>query len=122
VIPFFTHVWPKQRSLRTPAISSRLADFLLASDDLLPTLMPLVLPRLVPIRGGSLRTILVNDDPEKDPVRRFPAAVLDLLWAILGEDRAYWPYKVEDILDRLAAPPETRGDPRLSELRRRRDR
>jgi hypothetical protein len=122
VIPFFTDAWPKQRALRTPAISSRLADFLLASGDLMPALVPLVLPRLVPIRGGSLRTILLNGDREKDPVRRFPAAMLDLLWAILGEDPAHWPYKVEDILDRLATAPETSGDPRLSELRRRRDR
>jgi hypothetical protein len=122
VIPFFTHVWPKQRALRTPAISSRLADFLLASDELIPALMPLVLPRLVSIRGGSLRTTLPNDDPDKDPVRRFPAAMLDVLWAILGEDPAHWPYKVEDVLDRLAAADETSGDPRLSELRRRRDR
>ena len=65
VIPFFTHVWPKQRALRTPAISSRLANFLLASDDLIPALMPLILPRLVPIRGGSLDTILLNNDPKK---------------------------------------------------------
>ena len=92
VIPFFTHVWPKQRALRTPAISARLADFLLASDDLMPALMPLVLPRLVSIRGGSLRTILVNGDPERDPVRRFPAAVLDLLWAI---QRGYRPLAVQ---------------------------
>ncbi len=88
----------------------------------MPALMPLVLPRLVPIRGGSLHAIHLNDDPEKDPVRRFPAPTLDLLWAILSEDPAYWPHKVEDILDRLAAIPETSGDPRLSELRRRRDR
>jgi hypothetical protein len=122
VIPFFTHVWPKQRALRTPAISWRLAGFLLASGDLMPALMPLILPRLVPIRGGLLRTTVLNGDPKKDPVRRFPAAVLDLLWAILGEDPAHWPYKVEDKLGRLAVTPETSGDPRLSELRRRRER
>lgn len=121
VIPFFTHVWPKQRALRTPAISSRLADFALASGDLMPALMPLLLPRLVPIRGGSLRTTLLNEHLEEDPVRRFPKAMLDLLWEILGEDPAHWPYKVEGILDRLAVMPETGGDPRLSELRRRRD-
>ncbi len=122
VIPFFTHVWPKQRALRTPAISSRLADFLLASDDLMPALMPLVLPRLVPVRGGFLHAMLLNDDPKKDPTRRFPGHMLELLWAILSEDPAYWPYKIEDVLDRLAATPETSGDPRLSELRRRRER
>ena len=88
----------------------------------MPALTRLVLPRLVPIRGGWLRANLPNDDPEKDPVRRFPAAMLELLWAILSEDPAYWPYKVKDILDRLAVTPEASGDPRLSELRRRHDR
>lgn len=122
VIPFFTQVWPKQRALRTPAISLDLANFLLASGDLMPVLMPFILPRLVPVRGGSLLTILLNGEPKKDPVRRFPAATLDLLWAILSEDPAFWPYRVEDLLGRLAAAPETSGDPRLSELRRRRDR
>jgi hypothetical protein len=85
-------------------------------------LMPPVLPRLVPIRGGSFGTILLSDNSESDPLRRFPAAMLDLLWAILSEDPAYWPYKIEDTLDRLAAAPETSEDPRLSELRRRRHR
>jgi hypothetical protein len=88
----------------------------------MPALLPLILPRLVPIRGGLLRMMPLNDDPDKDPVQRFPAAVLELLWAILSEDPTYWPYKVEDILNRLASTPETSGDPRLSELRRRRDR
>lgn len=120
VVLFFTCVWPKHRALRTPAISSRLTDFLLASGELLPGLMPLILPRLVPIRAGPGTALEYREHPTVNPVERFPAATLDLLWAILGEDTAYWPYRVEDILDRLAAAPETRGDPRLSELRRRR--
>ena len=121
VIPFFGHVWPKQRALRTPAIASRLADFLLTSGDLMPKLVPLVVPRLVPVRGGSTRTMLLgHEPPEGDPVERFPAAVLELLWAILSEDFAFWPYRVEDVLERLASHPATSSDPRLSELRRRR--
>ncbi|MDQ1451116.1 MAG: hypothetical protein QOK38_982 [Acidobacteriaceae bacterium] len=38
------------------------------------------------------------------------------------EDPKQWPYKIEDALDELAKAVETRGDPRLSELRRRRER
>jgi hypothetical protein len=47
--------------LRTPAISSRLADFVMASDDLMPRLLPLILRRLVPARGGSLRPWTVHE-------------------------------------------------------------
>ncbi len=46
--------------------------------------------------------------------------MLDLLWTILAEDATLWPYKIEETLDVLADAPETRADPRLSELRRRR--
>jgi hypothetical protein len=46
--------------------------------------------------------------------------MLDLLRAILADNAALWPYKIEEVLDVLAAAPETRDDSRLSELRRRR--
>jgi hypothetical protein len=52
--------------------------------------------------------------------RHYPAALLDLLWAILAEDTALRPYKVEELLDLLAEAPEAHADPRLSELHRRR--
>jgi hypothetical protein len=46
--------------------------------------------------------------------------MLELLWAILAEDARQWPYKIEEVIDLLEAAIETRADPRLSELRRRR--
>ena len=122
VIPFFNHVWPKQRALRTPSLSARLTDFVLASGDLMPAVIELILPRLVPIRGGSLRMLLLKGGSEDYQVQRYPRATLDLLWAVLAEDPLLWPYKIEDVLDYLATVPETSADPRLSELRRRRER
>jgi len=120
VIPFFTQVWPNQRDLRTPQMSARLADFAFASGDLLPDVVAAILPRLVPVRGSALRTLLLAGTGEAHPVRRFPAAALDLLWMILAEDPALWPYNVETMLEMLSEAPETTADPRLSELRRRR--
>ncbi len=55
VIPFFQNVWPKQRALHTPAMSSHLANFALCSGDLMPHVVELILPRLVPVRNTSLR-------------------------------------------------------------------
>lgn len=49
-----------------------------------------------------LRGFMLCSEAENHPVLISPAAMLDLLWAILAEAR------------------ETRADPRLSELRRRR--
>jgi hypothetical protein len=62
------------------------------------------------------------DGTENQPARRYPMPTLNLLWAILADDPREWPYKIENMLDLLAELPETTGDPRLSELRRRRRR
>jgi hypothetical protein len=122
VIPFLTHVWPKQRSLRTPGISARLTDFALASGELMPEIVKLISPRLVPIRGPALSMLASKADSEDYPPRRHPRATLDLLWAVLAEDPALWPYRIEVVLAQLEQIPETSADPRLSELRRRRER
>jgi len=122
VIPFFNRVWPKQRALRTPSISARLADFAIDSGDMMPTVVDAILPRLIPVRGAALHNYLMLDGTDTHPARRYPAATLDLLWAILAEDPRDWPYKIETMLDLLAELPETSADPRLSELRRRRRR
>jgi hypothetical protein len=118
--PFLLDVWPNHRALRTPELSKCLVDLALASGDLFPQVVQAILPRLVPVRGGMLRGIILRSGAENNLALTYPTAMLDLLWAILGEDATLWPYKIEEILDVLAEPPETRADPRLSELRRRR--
>jgi hypothetical protein len=121
VLPFFRQVWPKQRALHTPAISSSLANFALASGDLMPAVVDLILPRLVPIRDTSLRFGSTGKAGGKHPATAYPAATLDLLCAVLGEDSSSWPYRIDQILDLLAQAPGTASDTRLSELRRRID-
>ncbi|WMS45256.1 SIR2 family protein (plasmid) [Acuticoccus sp. MNP-M23] len=120
LIPFLTDVWPIHRALRTPEISRRLIRLALASGDLFPEVAQAILPRLVPVRGGMLPGFMRRSEAEKDPAQVYPAATLDVLWAVLGEDSTLWPYKTEEVLDLLANAPETHADTRLSELRRRR--
>lgn len=120
LIPFLTDVWPNHRTVRTPEMSARLLDLALASGDLFPQVVQVILPRLVPVRGGMLRGLMLHSEAKDHPAPVYPAAMLDLLWAVLAEDATSWPYRIEDVLDVLADAPETRGDPRLSELRRRR--
>jgi hypothetical protein len=100
-------------------MSSHLANFALASGDLIPTAIELILPRLVPVRNTPLRFDLTDEATENHPARAYPAATLDLLWAVLGEDVSSWPYRNDRTLELLAKAPETASDPRLSELRRR---
>jgi hypothetical protein len=70
VIPFLKHAWPKQRALRTPAVSARLTDFAFASGDLLPEIVELILPRLVPVRGPSLSMLALNTESVDYPPRK----------------------------------------------------
>jgi hypothetical protein len=55
---------------------------------------------------------MLNEEQENNPAKAYPAAMHDLLWAILAEDASLWPYKVEDVLGWPSDLPETRGDPR----------
>ena len=119
-MPFLTDVWPNHRALRTAEMSVRLTDVALASGDLFPAVVVTILPRLVPLRGGMLRGFMLKEERESHPARQYPAAMLDLLWAILAEDSSLWPYQIENVLDWLAEEKKTQADPRLSELRRRR--
>jgi hypothetical protein len=121
VASFFEKVWPKQRALRTPAMSSHLANFALASGDLMPTVVELIHPRLVPVRNTPLRFGFTSEATGDHPATAYPAATLDLLWAVLGEDASSWPHGIEKALELLAQAPETASDSRLSELRRRID-
>lgn len=120
LVPFLTDVWPNHRAVRTPEMSARLAELVLASGDLFPAVVQAVLTRLVPVRGGVLDGFMLSSEVENHPALLYPSAMLDLLWAILAEDATVWPYKIEEVLDILAEASETRADPRLSELRRRR--
>ncbi len=120
LVPFLADVWPNHRAVRTPEMSARLVDLALASGDLFPQVVQAILQRLVPVRGGMLRGFMLRSEAENHPALIYPAAMLDLLWAVLAEDATLWPYKIEELLDVLAEAPRSRADPRLSELRRRR--
>jgi hypothetical protein len=119
VIPFFRHVWPKQRALRTPAMSGHLANFVLAVGDLMPTLVSLVLPRLIPVRNSHFWFKSEGEGSLNHAARAYPLATLDLLWAVLGEDASLWPHRVGEALDLLEQAADTASDLRLQELRRR---
>jgi hypothetical protein len=119
IIPFFRAVWPKQRALRTSAISARLVDVAFASGELMPDIVKLILPRLTPVRLPFFRRLL-NLSDTNHPALDFPRETLDLLCAVLPDDTRTWPHNIREVLDSLAKAPETSVDARLSELRRRR--
>ena len=73
------------------------------------------------MRRTSLRFQNSGEATEDHPARAYPAATLDLLCAVLGEDASTWPYRINQVLELLAQAPETASDERLNELQRRFD-
>ena len=123
LMPFLTHVWPRQRDVRTALVSARLADLALAIPDRFPEIVEAILPKLVPTNGASLRiSPSLATESSNTIARRHPQALLNLLWVILVEDPVDWPYGVEKLFSQLAEKAETQNDPRLAELRRREQR
>jgi hypothetical protein len=122
VLPFLKSVWPKQRALSTSRISALLTYLALFSRDLMPSVIEAISTRLIPVRDASLNTLFLSMNTKHHPARLYPKATLDLLWRILAEDPRQWPYKIEEFIEILAQAPELVADPRLSELRRRRER
>jgi len=118
LLPFLVEVWPRQKALRTPRDSARLADLALSHPDLFPEIVNAILPHIVPIQDTALWTTPWLDE-ENQLVLEHPVNLLDLLWAILPEDVSNWPYRTEAVLEGLTNQTGTEDDPRLTELKRR---
>ena len=69
-----------------------------------------------------MQMVVFTSDGSSHPAYRYPAALLNLSWAVLGDDAQQWPYRIDEVLARLGDAPEIGSDPRLAELRRRRQR
>ena len=117
--PFLRDVWPRQRAVRTPGMAARLVDLVLSVPTHFASLVPLVLPRLVPLRRYESQLDGLDEGDPGDLVERHALEVLDLLWVVLGDDSEGWPYGIGLVLERLAVQSAVAGDTRLSELRRR---
>jgi hypothetical protein len=114
---FFAEVWPRQKSAKTSRITVRLCELVLSDRDIFSERTELVLPFLTKIDHEVRQYITGLDD---ELVDLYPEKTLALLWAILPEEAAVWPYGAEMVLERIAAAdPSLRRDPRLFELNRR---
>jgi len=114
LVSFLQSVWPRQRELRTAHISGKLVELVLSVPDRFAEIVPLILPRLVPIDSQAI--VLSHTNIVDSIFEACPRTLLDLLAVILGEDSTVWPYGVGDILYQLTLRPETRDDLRLSRL------
>ncbi|MDY1548033.1 SIR2 family protein [Luteibacter sahnii] len=122
VLPFLDRVWPLQRSVRTGASSSALLNLAFdVPERWFDAVVTAIAPRLTEVDTGAMMGIL---DEAGIPgfVRGHALALLTLLWAVLAEDAARWPYGADVYLQHLSSHADVADDPRLIELQRRRHR
>lgn len=118
ILPFLKEVWPRQRAVRTPRTSSRLADLALSMPDRFVEIAELVIPLLGRAVGPNI-PMGPSIFPDEGIAARHPSLLLDLLWKILPEDAWLWPNETKRILDALGTQAEVKDDLRLNELERR---
>lgn len=116
---FLRDVWPRHKSAKSPAISARLCDLVLASNDSFPELVQIVLP-LVTVIDRDLLWLPDTKQTENNVASKYPEETLALLHGVLPENARSWPYGTGPILKRIGdARDDLKRDERLIELKRR---
>ena len=111
-------VWPRQISAKTPRISARLCDLAFSNVECFQRIAEIVLPLLTPIDSDRLmlHNILMSKD---NIVDLYPRQTLAILYVVLPDNVALWPYGIEAILQRIGeADKSLKLDERLLELNR----
>jgi hypothetical protein len=113
---FLTNVWPRQRSAKSSRITAALCDLALSDMVRFSERVDLILPLVTTLdqQYTGLHQL------ENEIVEQHAEKVLKLLFAVLPEDPAMWPYGSGDLLERLeTAAASLLKDRRLVELKRR---
>jgi hypothetical protein len=121
-VVMFLHVWPRQKSARTPAVTARLCDLAFEEAGQFPQIVDAILPLVTTVGEAHflLRASHGKDDGKPDVVQEYPDKTLALLWAVLAEDVSTWPYGTADVIEKIAtANPALKLDARFIELQRR---
>lgn len=115
VVPFVSTVWPKQRTLKTPQMSSALIRFASAVPGQFAEVIRILSARLVPLsQGNDLHLDCEVTDLDATGIE----ALLSALEKLLPSERANWPYEGKRLIDVIVASGAGQG-PRLDELKRR---
>jgi hypothetical protein len=109
-------VWPKQKSVKTSAISATLFDLAFSGAERFNEIADLVLPLLSTIKRNYL---YLRQDME-NILDLYPERALAIFHKVFSDDvPSAWPYNLEQALDRIVkADKKLRTDPRWLELKR----
>lgn len=121
-VPFFRHVWPRERKFQTADTTRTLMFFLDGLGTRFPEGVHLVLDLVVPSDDIDMFVFRFGREKENgraDLTTQFPHETLLLLSKVIDETRQRPPYGLADVLSRLAeTAPELRHDERWQRLHR----
>jgi hypothetical protein len=113
VKPFIENAWPRQVKFRTEGASRGLARLVEQSGNNFPDAVQTVLSLLRPVAHLDMITYRLSKQPEEgtnDFAQKFPAETLQLLNALIADDRSQMPYELGKALEVIAeASPALRG-------------
>lgn len=116
---FLTDVWPRQKTVKTPKASARLAELAFSDERIFAAIADVVVDRVTMADRAHLMLYDFIENPD-GIVGPHAEQALALLARVLPTDVRQWPYRIEQVLDRIArAKPALQTDGRLLELRRR---
>lgn len=116
-IKFIKDVWPRHIKVKSPTVSARLCSLALSNTEVFSEIVDdiIALVKGFPVGRIPLPNLKVI---EQTVIAKDPEKVLDLLFNVLTEDTAYWPYNTNETLDKIVEiAPDFRNDDRLSTLR-----
>ena len=118
IITLFTAVWPKQKTVRTARISTKLAEFALDNLGDISSIVDLILPHIGKIDDSGM--ILFHIQESRLPTSKSIALKqIRLIHALLAEDASDWPYGAKEFVLRIIDVGGLENDPLATDLRRR---
>jgi len=115
---FFADVWPRQKSVRTPIMSARICNLILSDAKYFPEIADIVIPLLTRVDQDYL-TLSHLQREDNLIIRSYPERVLAILYTVLPDNVAVWPFGIETVLQRIGEAKESlKADSRLIELNR----
>ena len=117
-------VWPLQKAAKTASSSDGLMELAFSNEDRFFQVSEAILPHLIKIDRDHLTWPAFYELNDTDStigkiVDRFPERTLSVLFAVLPDNAAAWPYEMDATLDRIGnAEPALKQDNRLIELKR----
>lgn len=116
---FFTDVWPRHKQVKSASISAKLCDLAFSSEVVFVAIADAILPLVSKMHAEDFFIHHLRGE-KNNIVEKYPEKTLALLWVVLPETTAKWPYNIENVLVEIGeAEPSLLNDMRLIELKRR---